>query len=634
MQTSRRTEPTEADAPKQAEGLLLWVLAAAAFVAAGYVAPWWMPDDPLVGHLAAAVGAVMLAIPILRTAVHDLRHGHVHMDELVAIAVLAAMAGGDFRSAGTIAFLMLISMVIESRTAAGAFRAIEGLVRMTPTTARRIAPDGSEEEVPAHRLHAGDRIRLRPGDLVPADGRVASGRTALQEATITGESLPAEKGPGDEVFAGTQNLTGAVEVEVSRTGEDTTLGRVRALILEAERTRLPFTTMIDRYVGHYTPMVLSVAALTWFFTGDWDRVVALLVVACPCALVLATPTAMVAALSAASRAGILVRNVADLEAVGRTTAVVFDKTGTLTAGELAVSRLAPRDGVRPSELLAAAAGAEAYSPHPAARAIVRLARESGVEVASPSETHDEPGMGVRAMVGSARIVCGRAEWLVQCGVSVPAEAPGGAAAALSLVHVAADGRYLGWIGLDDEVRPTAAEAIRRLRDLKVRRIAMVTGDRDAAARRVAEQIGCDEYRAGCLPDAKAEFVAEIRRAGLRAAVVGDGVNDAPALAAGDTGIAMGAAGSDIALHSATVALMNNDLLRIPLLFRLSRQARRIVLQNIVVGVGFIFGGMALSGAGRISPILAAVLHNAGTLMVVFNSGRLVRFGEGDAAKAA
>lgn len=632
MQTSARHHRHDRGGSAAAERLLLWVLAAAAFVVAGHVVPWLAPEQRAVADLAAAIGAVMLAIPILRNAMADLRGGHVHMDGLVAVAVLAAMANGDVRSAGVIAFLMLISMVIETRTAAGAHRAIESLVRLSPTTARRLDAAGRETEVPAHDLKPGDRVRLLPGDAVPADGRIDVGRTTLNEATITGESLPAEKGPGAEVFAGTQNLTGAVEIIVARAGEDTTLGRVRSLILDAEQTRLPFTRVIDRYAGWYTPLALSLAAIAWFFTDDWDRVVAMLVVACPCALVLATPTAMVAALAAASRAGILIKNVADLEAASRIDAVVFDKTGTLTVGELAVSRLAPRDGVRPSELLGAAAAAESMSQHPAARAIAQLAIETGVEVARPSEARDEAGMGVAAKVGGDEIVVGRSEWLRQRGVAIPEEAAGeepGRAGSLSLVHVAVGGRYFGWIGLDDQVRPSAREAVRRLRDLCVRRIAMVTGDLEAVARKVAAEVECDEYRAACLPQAKVDYVNGVRGAGFRVAVVGDGVNDAPALAAGDIGIAMGAAGSDIALHSATVALMNNDLGRLPLLLRLSRMARRLMLQNIAIGVVFIAGGMALSGAGRISPIVAALLHNAGSLIVVFNSGRLVRQG-GDA----
>lgn len=608
--------------------LLLWVLLGSAFVVAGYIVPWMDPANAMAGDVAAAVGALMLAAPILWNAVRDLWAGHVHMDELVALAVLASMAQGDFRTAGVISFFMLVSTVIEARSAEGAHAAIEGLVRLTPSTARRLAARG-EEEVAATALGAGDLIRILPGENVPADGRIETGRTTLDESTITGESVPAEKTAGLDVFAGTVNLTGAIEVRVTRAGEDTTLGQVRSLIMGAEQTRLPFTRAIDRYVGYYTPAILAIAAFVWFFTGDWSRVVAVLVVACPCALILATPTAMVAALSAAARMGILVKNVADLESVARIDAVIFDKTGTLTTGRLGVERLAPAGATRPSELLAAAAAAERFSNHPAAQAIVRLAAETGLSPEEPADVHEEPGRGLRATMHGVPVVCGRAAWLREQGIDDPALAADetGESACYSAIFVARDGRYLGWIGLRDGVRPEAAAALRELRELRVRRLAMFTGDRSAVAARVAAEIECPEHRAECLPEGKVAFVGEIRRAGYRVAVVGDGVNDAPALAAGDTGIAMGAAGSDVALHSATIALMNNDLRRVPFLIRLSRGARTVVLQNIGVGAMFILGGLFLSGSGHLHPIAAALLHNAGSLIVIFNSGRLIRSGD-------
>ncbi len=629
MQT-RRTDPC-CDRRRPGTGaarLLLWVLLGMAFVIGGYVAGWLYPDNPLVGDLSAAVGALMLAAPILVTAALDLIEGHVHMDELVALAVLAAMAQGDFRTAGVIAFFMLISVVIETRTAEGAHAAIEGLIRLTPTLARRLDGD-RETSVSASELKPGDHIRLLPGENVPADGRIISGRTTLNEATITGESMPAEKGEGQDVFAGTQNLTGAVIVEVVRAGEDTTIGKVRELILAAERTRLPITRMIDRYVGYYTPLVLAVAAFVWFFTDDWSRVVSVLVISCPCAIILATPTAMVAALSAGARMGILVKDVADLEIVANVDAVVFDKTGTLTTGRLGVVRLAPVGGLDPADLLAAAAGAERYSNHPAARAIVALAEETGIAIVDPAEVHEEPGRGVRARLGDETILAGRAEWLRMNGVMDAGleQADARDAADYSVIFVARGGIYLGWIGLQDQVRPEAAAAVRELRERGVRRIAMVTGDREPAAVRVAREIECGEFRAACLPAGKVAFVEEIRRERYRVVFVGDGVNDAPALAAADMGVAMGAAGSDVAIHSAKIALMSNDLRRVPFLIRLARLTRRVVIQNLGVGVAFIAGGLVLSGAGYLNPIVAALIHNAGSLIVVFNSGRLIRTGD-------
>ena len=341
--------------PHRATGLLSLALLGAAFVGASFAARLLLADNPLAAEVSAAAGAAILLIPILKSAVADLLAGEMHMNELVALAVLAAMAQGEFLTAGVVSIIMLVSLVIETRTAEGAHASIEGLIRLTPGTAHRLLDDGRAEDVAARDLRPGHRVRVLPGENVPADGTIARGRTTLNESTITGESLPRDKGEGDEVFAGTQNITGAIEVTVSRAGEDTTIGRVRELILAAEKTRLPLLRIVDRYIGYYAPAVLMIAGLVWFFTHELDRVVSLLVVACPCALILATPSAMVAALSAAARLGILVKDVADLEAASHLTAFVLDKTGTLSTGELGVTRLSPREGVTPTALLRAAA---------------------------------------------------------------------------------------------------------------------------------------------------------------------------------------------------------------------------------------------------------------------------------------
>lgn len=608
---------------------IFWMLLGSAFVLNAYLGDLWYADNPLVLDLSAAVGALILAAPIFWSAIKDLVRGEMHMDELVALAVLAAMSQGDFRTAGVVAFFMLLSLVIEARTAQGAHRAIESLIRLTPTTARRLNPQGVEEEVPAAQLRTGDRIRMRPGENVPADGTIALGRTTLNEASITGESLPVDRGPGDAVFAGTQNLTGAVEVEVTRVGEDTTIGRVRELILAAEKTKLPIMRIMDRYLGYYTPAVLMIVALVWFFTDDWNRVVSLLVIACPCALILATPTAMVAALSAAARLGILVKNVADLEGASRIDAMVFDKTGTLTTGQLGVVRLAPVEGVLPADLLWAAASAEKYSKHPAALALLQLSQQTGLALAEPEDFHEEAGQGVRARVNGESVLSGRATWLRGQGLSgaLLDRDDAGGTEGFSVIFVARGTHYLGWIGLQDQVRPGAAEALAELRECGIKRVAMITGDRRAVAQSVAGHIGCAEFTAECLPGHKVDFVNRAKAEGYRVAFVGDGVNDAPALAAGDTGIAMGAAGSDVAIHSASVALMSNDLRRLPFLIRLSRMARHVVFQNIAVGGLFILGGLVFSGLGKLNPIVATLLHNAGSLIVVFNSARLIRAGE-------
>jgi len=424
-------------------------------------------------------------------------------------------------------------------------------------------------------------------------------------------------------------LTGVLEIKVNRAGQDTTLGRVRDLILAAEKTKLPIMRIVDQYMVYYTPLVLVMGALVWAFTQNLERVIAVLVVACPCAFILATPTAMVAALSSAARLGILIKNVGDIELAARINAFIFDKTGTLTTGKLAVSRLAPVNETAPAELLYISASAEKYSNHPTAKALQELATDAGVTLAEPQNFSETAGRGIKASVDGHTILVGRAQWLHDNGIkedinkSVDLNETEG----FSLIHVAQDGKYLGWVGLRDEVREEARESLAALMQSGVRRIAMVTGDRQPVAARVAREIGCEEVVADCLPQNKVEFVRTMKSRGYRVAVVGDGVNDAPALAAGDMGIAMGAAGSEVAIHSATIALMNSDLKRLPFLIRLSRSTRNVINQNFLFGVFFIIGGLTLAAFGYVNAIVAAIMHNLGSLLVVFNSARLVRQGE-------
>ena len=588
----------------------------------------WLQLGPAIADVSAAIGALLLGWPIVVTAFQDLRRGRLSTNELVAVAVLASFASGHYQEAGVVAFFMLMGEIIETRTAEGARMSIESLIKLTPTKARRLK-GRDEEEVAVQDLGVGDLIRIRPGDNVAADGTIVTGQGTFNQATITGESLPVDKKVGDEVFAGTINLTGVLEVKVTRAGTDTTLGRVRDLILAAEKTKLPIMRIVDQYMGFYTPLVLVIGALVWAFTNDLSRVIAVFIVSCPCAFILATPTAMVAALSAAARLGILIKNVADIELAARINAFIFDKTGTLTTGRLAVSRLAPAEGTAPAELLRVAASAEKYSNHPTAKALAQLAEEAGVPLVEPKDFAETAGRGIHATVDGASIFIGRAAWLKDNGVTEDLmktvdlnETEG-----WSLVFVARNGRCIGWVGLQDQTRVEAREALADLKLTGVRRISMVSGDRQPVATRVAKEIGCDEVVGECLPQNKVEFVRKMKARGYRVAVVGDGVNDAPALAAGDLGIAMGAAGSEVAIHSATIALMNNDLRRLPVLVRLSRQTRAVINQNFLIGVLFVLGGLVLAALKYINPIVAAFMHVVGSLLVVFNSARLVRHGE-------
>ena len=583
-----------------------------------------------VSEMIAMVGAILLGLPLVLHAIKGILHGHMHMDELVALAVIAAFANGDYVEAGTVAFIMMISELLETRTALGARASIESLIKLTPTTAYLIAADGSEKEVKVSGLKPGDVVRVRPGDNIPADGEIKEGLSSVNEATITGESLPVDKVNGMSVFAGTTNLTGVMDIVVTKAGDDTTLGKVQQLIVAAEQTQLPIMRMIDQYVKWYIPTILMIAGIVYFFTEDINKPIGILVISCPCALIMATPTAMVAALSAAARLGILIKNVSLLETAGKITAVVFDKTGTLTTGQLYVTKIEPANDVEPARMLTLAASAEQMSKHPAARAVMNLAKEANVTFAKAGKFEEAPGKGVFATVGSEKVMVGRESFLKENGVDVsgvsdPAlhEDQG-----FSTLYLAVNGKCLGWIGLQDKSRPEAQQAVKELfDDCGVRRITMLTGDRSEVANRVSAELGCTDFKAHCLPQDKLAVVEKIRADGHMVAVVGDGINDAPALAAGDLGIAMGAAGSDVAINSASIALMSNDLRRLPFLVHLSRKTRTVINQNMLFGILFIVVGIITITMVEVPLIMAAFLHLVGAVAVIFNSARLVRFGE-------
>jgi len=577
----------------------------------------------------AIAAAILLGAPIVVHAIKSLIKKEAHMDELVALAIIAAFATQKYATAGIVAFFMLLSQLIETRTALGARASIESLIRLTPTKASLLDGQGREKEVRVSSLKPGDCIRVRPGDNISADGEVTKGLSSVNEATITGESLPVDKVPGMQVFAGTSNLTGVLDITVTKAGKDTTLGKVQSLIMQAERTKIPIMRIIDRYVKWYTPTILMIAGIALFFTGSIDRAITILVVSCPCALILATPTAMVAAISASARLGILIKNVADLEIAGRMTAMVFDKTGTVTTGRLYVTKLTPAEDVEPAELLTVASSAEQMSKHPAARALQEVAKEANLSLPAADNFRETPGKGVTALVDSAKIIVGRDTFLKENNVdmgniSAPAldEEQG-----FSILYVAKDTKCIGWIALQDKTRPEAQQAIKELLDIGIKRVTMLTGDRNEVASRVAAELACTDFKAQCLPQDKLLIVEQIRKDGHIVVVVGDGINDAPALAAGDLGIAMGAAGSDVAINSASIALMSDDLKRLPFLVRLSRKATRVISQNLGFGIMFIILGVAAGAVGWLPVVYAALLHFAGSLIVVFNSARLVRYGE-------
>jgi len=610
-----------------------------------YVMPWFFSQEYLRTYdgnqevmrnmpidMMALAGALLLGLPLFWTAIKHLWAGEVHMDELVAMAVAAAIAIGAYREAGFIAFIMILVELIETRSAQGARIAIESLVRLTPEKAHKIT-EGGEVETAAKNLVPGDRIRVRPGDNIPADGQITNGESTINQANITGESLPVDKEVGDEVFGGTVNMTGQLDIEVTKAGSDTTLGRVQDLIMNAEKTRIPMMKLIDQYARWYTPTILMLAGIVLYFTPEGEvgvrKAINMLVVACPCALILATPTAMVAALSCAARLGILIKSVVSLEHAKNLTAIVFDKTGTLTTGELSVTQMKPAPGIDGVELLQMAASVEDASKHPVARAVVAMAKKAKLELSKIQNFKETAGRGVSARMGDHDIMIGRANWLADQGVDMSLlnnpeyqEAEG-----LSMLYVVRDQKCVGWIGLEDKTRPEARAAMQDLPKLGIRNLTMVTGDRWGVARRVASEMGCTSVQAEVLPAEKLQLVSDLKSKGHKVAVVGDGVNDAPALAAGDLGIAMGAMGSDVAINSANVALMNNDLGRLAFLIKLSRATMRIVWQNLIFGVCYIVFFEVVMAVSAPHLIWAPIFHFFSATIVCFNSARLVRFGE-------
>ena len=625
---------------------VLAMLLGGVLVFLSYIAPWIYSDQNLRvieggretmrnahADLMALVGALMLGAPLIWTAVKNLWRGEMHMDELVAMAVLAAIAIGDYREAGLIAFFMIIVELIESRSALGARAAIASLMHLTPEKAHKITESG-EVDVAAKTLQPGDRVRVRPGDNIPADGKIISGESAINQANITGESLPVDKSVGDEVFGGTNNMTGMLDIEVTKAGKDTTLGRVQELIANAERTKIPLMKLIDQYASWYTPTILMIAGIVLYFTPSDEGIrtaIKMLVVACPCALILATPTAMVAALSCAARLGILIKSVVSLEHARNLTAMVFDKTGTLTTGELSVTQMKPAPGVEGAELLKVAASLENASNHPIARAVVAVAQKAKLSLGEVKNFKETAGLGVVGSVGGSQLMVGRAKWLGDQGadMSLLDQPEYQESEGLSMLYVVRDKKCIGWIGLEDKTRPEAQAALADLPGLGIKNLIMLTGDRWAVARRVAAEMGCTSVHAEVLPAEKLKLVSELQAIGHKVAVVGDGVNDAPALAAGDLGIAMGAAGSDIAINSADIALMNNDLSRLPFLIKLSRKTMKVIWQNLVFGVLYIVAAEALVVifAEELAVIVALLMHLISSAVVCFNSARLVRYGE-------
>jgi heavy metal translocating P-type ATPase len=595
--------------------------------------------QPQVAQIPAAIGALMLVAPLAFGALKEMKLGRPSGDSLASLAVLAALANNLYLAAGFLAFFLWLSELILSRTAWGAQRAIRDLVELTPDIARLIQQDGSEQETTLDQIRVGQKVRVRPGENLPVDGRIIAGQSSINQASLTGEAIPIEASEGTAVYAGTTNLTGQLDIEVTAVAGESTIGKVESLIREAENAKGHKQELIDRLATYYVPVVLMVAALVWFFTSKSEiaavrdqaaeRAVTVLVVTCPGALLIAYPTAMVAAFAAAARLGIMIKTTRVLESASNIDTVIMDKTGTLTTGKFSVGRLAPAEGVDPAILLQAATDAEQSSNHPLARSILETAAKARILPRAIRDYKELHGRGVSAQTNDGQVLAGRAQWLMEKDPSIAAAVDQASKRieGMSSVHVMLGGRYLGAVGLEDKLRQNASEVIARLRELGVRKVCIFTGDRLEVATRVGEAVGVDSIEAECLPEEKHEELKYLIRRGHRTLVVGDGINDGPILASADVGVAMGLSGSDIATNSAGVALMNDDLRHIPFLLELARRARSIIALNIAAALVLAIIGLALAATGRIQIWITPFYQAGAYIFVIANSLRLVRFGE-------
>lgn len=595
------------------------VLALAAYLVAPASGPSML--SVLLGLLAVALNG----LPIVVGAARGVMERRVNVDELVSLAILASLAQGEVLTAAVVSFIMTLGSLIEEAVSDGARRSIESLAALTPQEATLLDADGRERVVPVASVKLGDRILVRPGERIPVDAEIVSGATAVDESALTGESLPRERHPGDTILAGTLNYTGRVEARAVKVGEDSTFGKVVKLVVAAEAGKPRAARIVDRWAAWFTPTVLGLAGLAWTITGDLDRAVAVLVAGCPCALLMAGPTATVAAVGLAARRGILVKGGQYLEEAARADAVLFDKTGTLTLGRPDVTTVVPLDGEDAADVIGCAACLEKDCTHPLATAIVGKARREGIPVAAPDAMATVVGLGVRgtvagqaAEVGSPEMLGGEAELpeaLRECLADIRERG------ATALV-VRREGTVLGVIGVADKARETAFLAVDALRKLGIGTVGILSGDHAKAVRALAKGVGIEDVWAQLTPAGKLDVLARLQEQGRRVLFVGDGVNDAPALARANVGVAMGAAGSDVALETADVALANDDIGRLPFLIHLGRRMVRMIGVNI--GLGLVFNAVAILGGayGLLSPVAAAVFHNVGSVVVVLSSASL------------
>ncbi len=587
----------------------------------------WIGLGPYYLPTAFAIASLILGgYPIIKSAIKTLLIPDLNVDTLVSIAAISATAVGAYREAAAVLFIMLLGESLEGVTVGKARNAISSLIQLSPKMAW-VRREDKEVQVPIEDVKPTEVVIVKPGDRIPVDGKIISGCGSVNQATLTGESIPVEKEVGDKVYCGTINESGSCEIVATQVADDTKLAQIKRLILEAQAEKSPIQRVMDRFSRYFIPAILLVALATFLVTGEIIRAITILIVACPCALVLGTPTAVVAAIGNAARRGILIKGGAYLEQMGRLKTLLMDKTGTLTEGRPKVIGTTTFDGLDEKELLYWAAIAEKRSEHPLARAVTKKAEELGLTIPHPASFGNLRGKGVKAQLDSKAIAVGTSEMMkgeeIEISESAKEALESKQSEGMTSLLVAVDHRLLGIISIADTLREGAKDAIDQIRAQGVSEIWMLTGDSARVADRIGRELGI-RYEAKLLPEDKVASVKEWKRKGRVVAMIGDGVNDAPALAAADIGIAMGAVGTDVAIETADIALMTDELKKIPMVVRLSRKALRVIKENLAFAIAFNTVLVLLSAQGMMTMILGAILHQASSLLVILNSMRLLR----------
>lgn len=573
------------------------------------------------------IAIIIGGYPLIKHAFIDMRNKSITADVFMALGVVAATAIGEFRSAAIIAFFMLIAEFIDSFTMEKSRKAIKDLIEMAPKTAR-VKRGDAEVEIPVEDVKKGDIVVVKPGEKIPVEGIIVSGRSSINQAPITGESIPAEKKEGDIVYAATINQLGVLFIKVTHTGQDTTYARIIKLVEEAESSKAPVQRIADKFALYFTPAILAIATLTFLFTGKITNAIAVIVVACPCTVAIATPLAVVASMGKAAKRGIIIKGGRYLEALAKVDTIVMDKTGTITMGDPLVTDIKGFAEHCDEEIISCAAALERHSEHPLAKAIIKKAQEMGIKIPEPNEYRIIPGMGIEAAVNGKKIILGNREMLRNSHIVIAGEIEKyirdkeeEGKTALLLSH---DDIVCGVICVADIIREGSIEAVAFLKRLGFDEPIMLTGDNPRTANAIASSLGIKNVKAQLLPEDKLNTIEELTSKGKRVLMVGDGINDAPALARAHVGIVMGAVGSDAAIEASDVALMRDEWRQIPEAVMIGRKTFSVIKQNLTLSIVFNLVGITLASTGILSPAMAAVAHVMPDVLVFLNSSRLLR----------